>query len=310
MSDPTDSHAIAVVDGVRAGYAGADVLKGVSAEFRRGEVLALLGPNGAGKSTFIRVLTGALPPRAGEVRFARAGARAVGLVPQEIALYPWLSPRENAIAFGRLAGLSRAQCRERIGPVMQLSGCQSVERTRVSRLSGGYQRRANVAAALMSQPDLLILDEPTAGLDAEGRRHVADVVAALRDAGAAIMLVTHDFELAESLADRIAILFDGVLACCGALPELVEARLAERDRIEFVLKEAPDAEARARLLALAALPTPDRRTWLLWRRAPGFDTAPVAAELAAARLPVAELRVRRPGLEDLFIAATSRDLAA
>ena len=304
----TDPHAIVAIDRVRAGYGGADVLKEVSLTFRRGEALALLGPNGAGKSTLIRVLTGALPVRAGEVRFA--GERAVGLVPQEIALYPWLTPRENALAFGRLAGLTRAQCAQRIGPVMALSGCAAVEGMRVSRLSGGYQRRANIAAALMSQPQLLILDEPTAGLDAEGRRHVAEVVAAVRDAGAAILLVTHDFDFAESLADRIAVLSQGALACCDALPRLLETRLAQRDRVEVVLTEAPGEAGRARLVALGAQPTAERRTWRLWRSAPGFDTAPIAAELAAAQLPVAELRVRRAGLEDLYLAATAGDLAA
>jgi ABC-2 type transport system ATP-binding protein len=310
MNDRAEPDAIVIADRIRAGYGGPDVLVDISLTFRRGEVFALLGPNGAGKSTLIRVLTGALRPRSGSVEFAGAAGRSVALVPQEIALYPWLTPRENSVVFGRLSGLSRAQCADRIGPVMTLSGCNAVKSVRVSRLSGGYQRRANVAAALMSQPDLLILDEPTAGLDAEGRHHVADVIGALRDAGAAIMLVTHDFEFAEKLADRFGILSGGRLACCGALPALVEARLGRRDRVEFVLTEPPDAPARGRLSALGAQATPDRRTWRLWRNAPGFDTAAVAAELEAARLRVAELRVRPPGLEDLFLATTSEDLAA
>ena len=300
--------AIVGVDRVHAGYGGADVLKGVSLDFRQGEVLALLGPNGAGKSTLIRVLTGALTPRSGQVIFPTGNNRAsVGLAPQEIALYPWLTPRENCIAFARLSGLSRTQTRERIGPVMTLSGCQSVEKTPVSRLSGGYQRRANVAAALMSQPDLLILDEPTAGLDAEGRRHVGSVVEAIRDAGAAIMLVTHEFEFAESLADRIGILDEGALVCFGALDALVETQLGRRDRVEFVLRDAPDPQTDARLEALGARATAERRTWRVWRRLPNFDTRSVTAELDAAGLQVTELRVRPPGLEDLFVATTGKD---
>jgi ABC-2 type transport system ATP-binding protein len=311
MTDGIDRDAIVVVSRMSAGYGAADVLKGVSLDFRRGEALALLGPNGAGKSTLIRVLTGALAPRSGEVAYRDANARAaVALVPQEIALYPWLSPRENCIAFGRLGGLSRAQCRDRLGPVMRLSGCQAVQHVPVSRLSGGYQRRANVAAALMSQPDLLILDEPTAGLDAEGRHHVGAVVSELRQAGAAIMLVTHDFEFAETLADRIAILSDGTLACLGELSALVEDHLAARDRVEFVLKEPPGAEAQARLTALGAKPTPEPRTWRLWRRLSRFDTAGVAAELAEAGVTVKEIRVSPPGLEDLFAATTGREQAA
>lgn len=309
MTGGTDHSAIVRVDRARAGYRGPDVLKEVSLEFKRREVFALLGPNGAGKSTLIRVLTGALPLRSGQVEFLGETTKAsVGLVPQEVALYPWLSPRENCIAFARLSGLSRAQCLDRIGPVLKLSGCQIVGDTPVSRLSGGYQRRANVAAALMSQPDLLILDEPTAGLDADGRHQVAALIAAIRETGAAILLVTHELEFAESLADRIGILAEGTLLCCGELRVLLEARLGQCDRVEFVLKEAPETEVQARLSALGARPTAERRTWRLWRRLSGFDTRHVMEELDRAGLQVAEMRVRSPGLEDLFALTTAKEV--
>jgi ABC-2 type transport system ATP-binding protein len=193
---------------------------------------------------------------------------------------------------------------------MQLSGCHAVEGVPVSRLSGGYQRRANVAAALMNEPDLLVLDEPTAGLDADGRNQVAAVVSSLRQAGATVMLVTHDFEIAETIADRIGILTEGVLCCLGELNVLIGERLGERERVEFILKEPPGLERRARLAALGARSTPEGRAWRVWRRLSNFDTAVVAAELAEAGLQVAEIRVRKPGLADLFAATTGEGQAA
>jgi ABC-2 type transport system ATP-binding protein len=299
-----DQRAPAVsLDDLRAGYGAADVLKGVSVAFRRGEVFVLLGPNGAGKSTLIRVLTGALPPSGGHLRFA-GGRREVGLAPQQIALYPWLSPRENAHAFGRLSGLTRRACDERLGPVMALTGCEPVARTPVAQLSGGYQRRANIAAALMNDPELLILDEPTAGLDAEGRAHVATAIESVRAAGAAIVLVTHDFEFAERLATEVGVLVGGALVCAGPPAELIASRLGGGDRVDFALKDAPDAAGRARLAALGAEPSVGDRGFRLRR------PRAVAQEIEAARFQLAEWRVRPVGLEDLFADAVRQGTAA
>jgi ABC-2 type transport system ATP-binding protein len=290
------------IEGLRAGYGAADVLKGVSVGFRRGDVFVLLGPNGAGKSTLIRTLTGALQPSGGQVRFAH-GRGVVGFAPQQIALYPWLSPRENCFAFGRLSGLARRDCNERLGPVLRLTGCEPVARTPVAQLSGGYQRRANIAAALMNDPELLILDEPTAGLDAEGRTHVATAVGAVQATGAAILLVTHDFEFAERLATHVGVLVGGALACAGPPAELIASRLGVGERVDFVLKHAPDAAGRDRLAALGAEPTGAHAFRLRRPRA-------VAQEIEAAGFALAEWRVRPLGLEDLFAATLSQGAAA
>jgi ABC-2 type transport system ATP-binding protein len=297
------------VEGLRAGYGAVDVLKGLSVEFQRGEVFVLLGPNGAGKSTLVRVLTGALRPRDGQVRFADARG-AVGLAPQQVALYPWLSPSENCIAFGRLSGLSRGECAARLGSVMRLTGCEPVAQTPVARLSGGYQRRANIAAALMNEPKLLILDEPTAGLDAEGRGHVAAVTRALRDAGAALLLVTHDFEFAEGLADRVGVLLAGRFVCIGSPARLVASRFNSSYRVEIVLNEAPDDAGRNRLAALGAEPHREGRAIRLWRPLASFDAAHVARDIEAAGFRPLEMRVRPPGLEDLFAAVLAEEAGA
>jgi ABC-2 type transport system ATP-binding protein len=301
-----ESAPIAVsVERLRAGYAGApDVLKDVSAQFRRGEVFVLLGPNGAGKSTLMRTLTGALRPSGGEVRFANGGG-VVGLAPQQIALYAWLSPRENCIAFGRLSGLSREACRERLWPALRLTGCEPVAGTPVARLSGGYQRRANIAAALMNDPALLILDEPTSGLDAEGRAHVAAAIESLRAAGAAILLVTHDFDFAERLADRVGVLVGGALVCEGAPGEVITQRLGGGARVEIVLRRAPDAAGRERLTALGAEPAGAERAFRLQTARP----RDVIGEIEAAGLALEEWRVRPAGLADVFAAVAGEGAA-
>ncbi len=237
------------------------------------------------------------------MRFAR-GRRAVGFAPQQIALYPWLTPRENCFAFGRLSGLSRRDCDARVGPVLRLTGCEPVAQTPVSRLSGGYQRRANIAAALMNDPELLILDEPTAGLDAEGRVHVATAIDAVRAAGAAIVLVTHDFRICRAARDQ------GRRAgrrCPGlrrAPAELIAERFGAGERADFALKDAPDAAGLQRLAALGAEPTGGDRAFRLRR------PRAAAQEIEAAGFPLAEWRVRPMGLEDLFAASLNPETAA
>jgi len=210
----------------------------------KGEVYGLLGPNGSGKSTAINILCNLLDADAGTVeiegvRAWRQARRAVGICPQEIALYRDLRPAENLRFFAELYGLSGEAGARRIAELIQLFGLEPYAATPVSALSGGWQRRVNIAVALIHSPSLLVLDEPTAGLDIEARQELWQTIRRLRRQGMTILLTTHHLDEAEQLCTRIGIMMAGRIAREGTLPELLALVPAE----EIALVEAPDADA-------------------------------------------------------------------
>ncbi|WP_232631352.1 ABC transporter ATP-binding protein [Methylobacterium sp. Leaf118] len=308
------------VEGASLAFRGRPVLRGVDLALAPGQVLALLGPNGAGKSTLIRLLAGRLRPETGRVRVGggdphaeRAVRARIGLVPQEIALYPRLTVAENLDVFARLAGLPRAA---RSGAVASVIGrCalgEAADRV-VGTLSGGTQRRANIAASLLAGPDLILLDEPTQGVDLDARAAIHAVLAALRAAGAAVIVCTHDFSEAERLADRVAVLADGQIRREGALADLMRPLAAAPPQHEAVLDAGADARAVAALTraGFSTAATADPRLWRADHGAVGgLDGAALLAHLRAGGVPVAEIRVRRPGLETLYRDALNGPSAA
>jgi ABC-2 type transport system ATP-binding protein len=195
----------------------------VSLDVARGEVVGLVGPNGSGKSTTLAVAAGLLDPFEGEVRIdgrprsssPAAFAQHIGLVPQDCALYDELTAAENLFFFGKLFGLAGKDLRRRV--IRSLSRMNVGERagSRVGTLSGGLKQRVNIAAALLHDPPVLLLDEPTASLDAESRDRLFADLDRLRDDGHAVLLTTHHWEEAESGCDRVAVLRRGRLAACG-----------------------------------------------------------------------------------------------
>jgi ABC-2 type transport system ATP-binding protein len=194
-----------------------------------GERYGLLGPNGAGKTTTISMICGLLRPDAGEVivagnrmdRGATDAKAAIGYVPQEIALYPDLTGRENLRFFARLYGLTGARRDERVEACLELVGLADRADDRVDKYSGGMQRRLNIAAGLLHQPRLLVLDEPTVGVDPQSRNAILESVEALGTAGLAVLYTTHYMEEAQRLCDRIGILDEGKLIAEGTREELV-----------------------------------------------------------------------------------------
>lgn len=312
---PADPPPLVQVEGASLAFRGRPVLRGVDLALAPGRVLALLGPNGAGKSTLIRLLAGRLRPDAGRVRVgggdprAERGVRArIGLVPQEIALYPRLTVAENLDVFARLAGLSRGARREAVASVIGRCALGESAGRVVGTLSGGTQRRANIAASLLAGPDLILLDEPTQGVDLDARAAIHAVLAGLRSAGAAVIVCTHDFAEAERLADRVAVLAEGRIRREGALADLMRPLEAAPPQHEAVLDVGPDARAEA-ALARAGFSTAATADPRLWRAdhgaAGGLDGAALLAHLREAGVPVAEIRVRRPGLETLYRDALS-----
>ncbi len=238
-------------DGLVKTYGDRRVVDAVSFSVAPGETYGLLGPNGAGKTTTISIVAGILGAEAGTVRVAghdvspgNAGSRAaIGLVPQEIALYPDLSGRENLRFFGRLQGLKGTALKSRVDEVLEVVGLGDRAGDALEEYSGGMKRRCNIAAGMLHRPRLLILDEPTVGVDPQSRNAILAAVEQLAVEGMAVLYTTHYMEEAERLCDRVGILDDGVLVAEGTRDDLVEASGLGEEEVEVVTRTGPDLEA-------------------------------------------------------------------
>lgn len=308
--DPTPDTPLAIV-GLRAGYGARDVLAGVTLTVGPGTVSALIGPNGAGKTTLVRAICGRIAPRAGAVEVcgrpaAQGEARArIGLAPQDIALYRPLTIAENLAIFARLAGVARRDVPDCIARVMARTGIAERRDERIDRLSGGWQRRANVAAALVGAPRLVVLDEPTVGVDAPARAELAALVRDLAAEGLGILLITHDFAFAEEVADRVAILAEGRVVLEGELGTLVAARFPNRRRVEVSFASPPRFPGR-QVLAAHGLSGELNATDF----AGMVDDTPEAAgdliaALKAAGLVPRTISLQAAGLDALYAAVTA-----
>jgi ABC-2 type transport system ATP-binding protein len=297
---------ILTVDAVRHAFGARQVLKGVSLQVRPGEIYALLGPNGAGKTTLVRAICGRIKPDAGEVRldgrdpYSDGAARAaLGLAPQALALYPQLTVAENLNAFASLLGLKGRAVAPAVARAMALTQTTDRAKSLVRVLSGGLQRRVNIAAAILAEPRLLVLDEPTVGVDLPAREAISQTLRDLRATGVGILLVTHDLEQAGALADQVGFLRAGEKVLEGAPAELIADAFGEQMELEVDLGEidaADEPHLRAEGLAPAATPG----AWCCL--APdGYALAGhLAARLKTLGVEVREIRVRRPSLQHLF----------
>ncbi|WP_245632767.1 ABC transporter ATP-binding protein [Alicyclobacillus kakegawensis] len=216
------------VDHLGKSFGPATALADVSFAVPRGCCFGLLGPNGAGKSTTMKIVAGLLEPDVGSVNVlgldatqnGRSVRRHVGYVPQDIALYPMLSVHDNLMFFGEVYGLRGARLYERIDAVLAKTGLSERRKDLVENLSGGMKRRINIAAALLHEPQLLILDEPTVGVDPHSRNHIFELVRELVQQGATVIYSTHYMEEAETLCDEVAILDHGRVVTSGPLVQL------------------------------------------------------------------------------------------
>jgi ABC-2 type transport system ATP-binding protein len=212
------------------GSAMVTAVDGLSLDVRRGEVLGLLGPNGAGKSTTVNMAIGLVAPDSGTVRLDGGHSptnpgvrRKIGVAPQALALYDLLSGEENLRFIGELYDLPGALLRERVHWALAFVGLVDRRRDRVDTYSGGMKRRLNLAAALIHDPELVLLDEPTAGVDPQSRNQIFDNILGLKQLGRTVIYTTHYMEEAERLCDRIAIIDRGRLLALGTVQELLDA---------------------------------------------------------------------------------------
>jgi len=228
------------VEGLSKCYGALNAVTGVSFDLCHGEIFGLLGLNGAGKTTLISMLAAERRPSTGDAvllgfsirKRRRTVRRMIGVAPQQIALYPMLTAAENLRFFGRIYGVRRAELESRVEELLDFTGLQDRRNHRVASYSGGMQRRLNLAIALVHRPRLILLDEPTAGVDPRSREEILKMVRRLRDDGNAILYTTHYLTEAEGLCDRLGILNQGRLVAVGSL-EALFANLESSEVIEL-----------------------------------------------------------------------------
>ena len=300
------------VQGLRKAYGDRVAVHDVSLSLRAGEVLGLLGPNGAGKSTTVGMICGLTAPDAGSVTLAggvslasdEAGyKRRIGLVPQDIALYEELPARMNLELCGALYGMPPDLIRRRSDEVLAMVGLGDRARDKPATFSGGMKRRLNIACALVHDPDVILLDEPTAGVDPQSRNAIFDNLEQLKAAGKALIYTTHYMEEAERLADRIVIVDHGRVVASGTQAQLF-AMLPASQVLQLEIDGEPDDAA------LAGLPGLRRVGQRLEATVGdiGRDTGPLLAALTARGIAVRGLASSRATLEDVFLQLTGRAL--
>jgi linearmycin/streptolysin S transport system ATP-binding protein len=298
--------------GLRKRYGDRTAVDGVSFEIAPGECYGLLGPNGAGKTTTISVLCGLTTCDEGEISvdgFAGGtleAKAAIGYVPQDLALYPDLSAVENLSFFGELYGLAGKELQARIAETLELVGLADRGKDRVATYSGGMKRRANMAAGLLHRPRLLVLDEPTVGVDPQSRNAILETVAQL---GIAVLYTTHYMEEAEKLCDRIGIIDDGRLVAEGTAQALIAAHGGE-DRVHLACARADLDELASGCRELAHVHhvhEVDGALELTTDRGPAL--LPAVVSLAARHdVELTGVEVRSPNLEDVFMNLTGKEL--
>lgn len=236
------------IQGLKKSYGSVQAVKGVDITIEKGEIIGLLGPNGAGKSTTISMISTLLNPDAGDILFKgksiqsepKSLQKVLGVVPQDIALYPTLSGYENLKFWGSAYGLKGSELKKRIDEVSEIIGIKERLKDKVEKYSGGMKRRINIGAALLHQPELLIMDEPTVGIDPQSRNHILETIKELNDRGMTIIYTSHYMEEVEFLCDRIYIMDEGVVIANGTKEELVDSVKKERKIIVEFEEDAQD----------------------------------------------------------------------
>ncbi|HVP14882.1 MAG TPA: ABC transporter ATP-binding protein [Terriglobales bacterium] len=300
--------AVVRVEHARKSFGKTEALVDASLELREGELLGLLGPNGAGKTTLVRALAGRVSLDGGAMELygrplSGTGRRdGLGIVPQEIALYPLLTARENLEAFGSFNGLRGSALREKVDWALDWTGLAERSREPIRRFSGGMKRRLNIACGVLHDPRVILLDEPTVGVDPQSRERIYEMLDRLRAGGASLLLTTHQLEEAEARCERITILDHGRGIESGTLAELVARTVGPARVVTLRLDRAP---ARP-IEGLAATDEP-----ATFRGQVGnvdADLAALLARVGAAGCVVRDLEVRHPSLQSVFLHLTGREL--
>ena len=297
--------------GLKKSYNGFEALRGVDFEVRRGECFGFLGPNGAGKTTTMKMIYGAVIPSGGELEVAglnvtrceRQIKRRIGVVPQENNLDDELKVRENLLVYGRYYDLPRKVALARADELLDFVQLTDKADAQVEQLSGGMKRRLLIARALINDPEIVVLDEPTTGLDPQARHLVWDRLRALTKEGKTLLLTTHYMEEAARLCDRLVIMEGGVIIARGSPKQLVEEHVSP-EVVEF----------RARPEALEELrPVVERTSDAVEQTGEALisftsDAEALIEEVRSSGVEVDNTVYRQAGLEDVFLSLTGRRL--
>ena len=304
------------VQNLKKNFGDLAAVDGVSFNVAQGEIFSLLGPNGAGKTTTINMLSCLLEPAAGDALIMGHSVRneslkvkaAIGVVPQDIALYEDLSARENLSFWGKMQGLRGAALRQRVSEVLEIIGLADRQKGLVEKFSGGMKRRLNIGIALLHKPQVIIMDEPTVGIDPQSRRNILDNVKELNRQGMTVLYTTHYMEEAQELSNHIGIMDHGKLIALGTHAELIKS-VGELDRIELTLNVEPGELLAAwrGLEGIHQVTASDGRLTLLVE-----DSNLVLPRLfesaMRAKVRITSVEITEPNLEAVFLHLTGRAL--
>lgn len=312
---------------VHKSFGSFEALKGLELTVKPGERLALLGPNGAGKTTLVRAVCGRVGLSRGSISIfgSPAGSplalRRLGVVPQEIALYGDLTAKENLQIFAKLHGLRRRDGNRRVDEVLQWIGLKDRADDLLKNFSGGMKRRVNLACGVLHRPPLILLDEPTVGVDPQSRQRIFEMLDQLNEEGAAIVLTTHHLDEAERQSDRIVIMDHGQVIAEGTLAELIEKTIGTKrhlllqvQRTNLFTAFSTDDMSRANLsrTELEALIGFEYReqssAWCGEVNDVAKELPPLMNRLKEHGLEIADLEIRSPNLHHVFLHLTGREL--
>ena len=304
------------VEGLCKRYGELQAVDRVSFELRPGEIYGLLGPNGAGKTTTLSMVSGLLRPDEGRVLYDGVDLAAdpigvkqdLGVVPQEVALYEELTGRENLRFWGGLYGLAGGKLKDAVATALDLVGLTGKADDKVNQYSGGMKRRLNLSMGLIHRPRVVMMDEPTVGIDPQARVNILDVVADIAKAGTTVLYTTHYLEEAEQFCDRIAIMDHGKILAEGTLDEL-KRMLGEREIV--TVRGSFDTESvqeKFRVLDSVQVISMEENRLVLSARGEGAGGVQLLSTILDGNLDVEGVSIQPPSLNGLFLKLTGREL--
>lgn len=294
-------------------YSGVKAVNNVSFDITKGEIFGLLGPNGAGKSTILNMMSTVLPSDVGIIKVddlklngnAKSFKQLIGVVPQEISLYEELSAYDNLMFWGNLYGIPTKELKERIHETLEMIGLLDRKKDLVKTYSGGMKRRINIAAALLHQPKVLLMDEPTVGIDPQSRNHIFEVIEALNKQGMTIIYTTHYMEEVERLCNRIAIIDSGKIIAQGTQEELKQlVPTQESIQLEFALLSENQVKELQEKLDLRMI----QRENVLTIESSIKELSQIISACNELNLAIKDIQLQKINLETIFLSLTGKQL--